>query len=663
MHDDRKIYDQLIEQANYHDQLYFSQARPTISDYEYDQLVKRIEKLEKKHPNWISPHSPTKKISSDTTPGFAQYVHKYPMLSLTNTYSKEDVVQFYKRICKALNHDNFLLHAELKIDGTAVSLHYKEGILIQALTRGDGHIGDDVTKNVKTIRNLSHKLQGKEIPHTMTLRGEVYLSLQTFQKLNQEKEASGEEPYANPRNAASGSLKLLNCRESALRNLSIIIYDWLDATVPEQSLIADTLAMFGLPVFPKNHRLLCSTMEEVFYFFEKMMNERPHLAFEIDGIVLKVNTFAQQKLLGTTGKYPKWSVAYKFPPQQTSTKIENIFIQVGRTGILTPIAKLIPTKLAGSTISRATLHNQNEIHRKDIRIGDSVIIEKGGDVIPKVVSINITERQPYSQKWEMPLHCPSCGHTITHVKGEAAIRCANTHCPAQLLQKFIFFCSKECLNIVHLGEKILHKLIKKKLLYNLSDIYHLSKKELSQIPHLKEKSIHNLLTSIEQSKNPHLNKFLLSLNIQHVGAITATTLADQAKTIENFLQFTEQDLLLIPGIGPIAAKSIAHYLSNPTCQKEIKFLLQAGVSPTPQQRYHNHPLFQKRIVLTGKLNQYSRERAIQKIEQYGGKVSNSVCASTHYLIVGENPGSKLKKARDLSIPILYEQDFQKLLTQ
>lgn len=653
-----------MSEVNRHNELYFVQAKPEISDYEFDQLVKKIEAIEQEHPDWTDPNSPTQRTGSDILKGFKQVEHSYPMLSLTNTYSEEELLDFVKRMEKLLESKHPSFNVELKMDGVALALRYEKGVFVQGVTRGDGKKGDDVTANVKTIRNLPMKLHGSDIPDLLEIRGEVYMPLSVFRELNVVKEEEGEDVYANPRNATAGSLKLLDSKEAARRKLHIVIYDAVNmgGKIARQSEVASKLKAWGLPVFEGKYTKLCHSVEEILLFAREIEKVRRALPFEIDGIVVKLDDLAKREGIGFTGKSPRWAVAYKFAPEQAETVIEEITVQVGRTGVLTPVAELKPTLLAGSTIARATLHNQDEIDRKDIRVGDTVIIEKGGDVIPKVVQVVLSKRPKGAKKWHMPESCPSCHKKVAHVEGEVAVRCINPSCSSKNLRRIIFFTAKGAMDIDNLGEKVVEKLIAQGFVKTFSDIYRLTEDELSQIEGFKEKSIHNLLSSIEASKETTLARFIFALGINHVGAKTAELIADYAKDIDRVIHLQEEELLGIEGIGPIAAASIVAFFENKEEVHEIKQLLALGVHPkSPAKKSKSHLFSDKTFVLTGTLPNFTRLEAENLIKERGGKVTSSVSAKTDYLLLGEDPGSKYEKAKKLGIKILDEKAFKSLL--
>jgi DNA ligase (NAD+) len=661
----KQNYHQLIKEIEQHDRHYFEQAKPLISDYAYDQLVKKLEAIEKEHPEWILPDSPTQRIGEALTKGFKQVAHSVPMISLANTYSRSELEEFLKRVNKLLEGKKVSFCVELKMDGIALSVRYEKGHYMRALTRGDGKKGDDVTANVKTIHALPLKLHGA--PDLLEVRGEVFMPLKVFQELNQSQEEAGEEPWANPRNAAAGSLKLLDPKEVALRKLSVVFYgiaEDAERGVETQFEVHRFLSKLGLPTFDTAHRGLCHTIDEILKFADQIEKERHRLPFEIDGIVIKVNELRYHPMLGSTGKSPRFAVAYKFAPEQATTQIHAITVQVGRTGVLTPVAELKPVSLAGSMISRATLHNQEEVERKDIRIGDFVLIEKGGDVIPKVVHVDLKRRHAGSHPWKMPKKCPICGTPVVHSEGEVAVRCPNPDCQEQRIRRITFFASKDAMDIGHLGERVVEQLVEKGFVRDLSDIYRLTEKELEQLDGFKEKSIDNLLQSIDASRQVSLERLILALGIKHVGEITAELLAKRAGDIATFTKISREELEGIEGVGAKTAEAVVDYFKDPQHLKEIERLLEYGVKPRSIKRsvHQEHPFYGKIFVLTGTLHDYTRTQASQLIKERGGKVTNSVSKNTDYLLAGEDPGSKLEKAHALQVTILSESHFKKLVT-
>lgn len=662
---DRKKYESLCHEAWKHNHLYYIENAPAISDYEFDQLLLKIEEIEKQHPDWIASFSPTQRVGEALTKGFQTVTHRVPMLSLANTYSEEELREFFERVYKWLERRKVAFTAELKFDGIAMTATYEHGHFVRGATRGDGKKGDDITNNLRTIRNLPLQLVGEHIPAHLEVRGEVFLPTKAFDKLNKQREAEDEPLWANPRNAAAGSLKLLDPKETAKRPLQVAFYAIAEdssKSVHSQADLFPYLKKLGLPV--SEEIAVCHSEEEILKFIRHINAKRPKLPFQIDGVVVKVSEFELQKQLGTTDKSPRWAAAYKFAPEQAVTRIHDITVQVGRTGVLTPVAELEPTFVAGSTISRATLHNEEEVMRKDIRIGDWVVIEKGGDVIPKVVGVDLKRRPHHSKPWHMPKKCPSCGTPVVRVEGEVAVRCPNhKECPAQQYRAFFHFAGKHGMDIENMGEKVVEQLLEKGLVQRLSDIYHLNALKLSELDGFKEKSIQNLLQSIDASKKVPLARFIMALGIKYVGTGTAEAIANEIGTIEKLIKIDRDRLLGIEGVGEKVADAVLDYFEDAHHRDEIHALLKAGVRPEPLSKVDRsgHPFYGKVFVVTGTLSRYSRDEAESLIKEHGGKVSSSVGKNTDYLVVGESAGSKLDKARKLGVAQLNETEFEKLL--
>ncbi len=659
----QREYLELAEELLEHDKRYYDEAKPLISDYEYDRKMVGLIAFEKEHPDQVLPHSPSRRVSEGPTEGFKQRAHLVPMMSLNNTYSREEVDDFIKRVHKLVEKKEVPFCAELKIDGTSLSLRYEKGHLVHALTRGNGKVGDDVTANIKTIPSVPLKLSGA-VPEVMEVRGEVYMSLATFHALNAQREEEGLEPFANPRNAAAGSLKLLDPREVAKRKLKLIAYGIAEGQSPvdTQHEVHHYLKKVGLPTATAGHVAVCSDLEGVMAFAEKVQKERGQLPFEIDGIVVKVDPLKYHSLLGVTGKAPRYAMAYKFAPEQAATRVREIAVQVGRTGVLTPVAELEPVFLAGSTIARATLHNREEVARKDIRVGDWVVIEKAGDVIPQVVQVDFKKRPHDSKPWHMPRHCPICKTDVVHVKGEVAVRCPNPRCMGQRERRVVYFASKHAMDIEHMGEKVVEQLVSKGLVSRVSDIYLLDEKELAQLEGFKEKSIRNLLDSIETSRKCPLSRLIMALGIKYVGTETAELLAEEAGDLDTLMEMSEEALLAIEGIGEKTAPAIVAFFKDKDNREEIRLLLAHGVHPQKmKKKISGHPFAGKVFVLTGTLPRLTRDEATALIKERGGKTSGSVSKNTDYVLVGEDPGSKYDKAKELGIKILSEEQFRKLL--
>lgn len=659
-----KEYQKLCDEIWEHNWHYYVKNDPLISDYEYDTLFNKLIAMEKEHPEWIFPGSPTQRVGEMVSGGFPVVSHHSPMLSLANTYSPEELQDFLSRMQRLLHKDEISYEAEVKMDGIAISVRYEEGVLIRAVTRGNGMEGEEITSNIRTIESLPLKLRGS-FPAVLEARGEVFMPKAAFQALNQMRDQEGKPLFANPRNAAGGSLKLLDPKEVSRRQLGISFYgvaEISDFDLKSQYDSLQALQKYGLPV--QGFFCRCHNFEEIWKYAEKIEKMRPMLPFEIDGIVIKVDELAAQKKLGVTGKNYRWAVAYKFAPERAETCIREITVQVGRTGVLTPVAELEPTFVAGSTISRATLHNEDEVKRKDIRVGDFVFVEKGGDVIPKIVEVNKAKRPKSSHPWKMPSDCPACGTPVVRGEEEVAVRCPNrTGCPAQELKRIIFFTSKNGMDIDHLGEKVVTQLVELGFVKRLSDIYLLNPAQLFQVKNFKEKSVENVLKSIEKSKDVSLSRFIHALGIKYVGEETADILANRTGNLEKIALMTENELLEIEGIGPKVAESLVTFFSDPENQEEIARLIANGVTPRIKKvvGYEGHPFWGKTFVLTGALDNYTRDSASSLIKERGGKVSGSVSKSTDFLLVGADPGSKYEKAKKLGVSLLTEKEFTQLL--
>lgn len=657
-------YQRLCQEVWEHNKRYYIDHAPTISDEAYDALLKKIEQIEKEHPDWITLSSPTQRVCETTASKFHTVSHRVPMLSLANTYSKDELEEFVHRVEKLLARKTTFC-CELKMDGLAVSLVYEKGILVQGSTRGDGKHGDEITNNLRTLPSIPLQLTGSNIPDYVEIRGEVFMPRPVFQKLNEEKTRLQEPLWANPRNAAAGSLKLLDSKETAKRGLCFYGYTLISDSsikITSQYAVHEQLQNWGVPALEMVS--LAHNLEEIWQFAEKVAEHRRSFHYDIDGVVIKVNQLQEQEKLGTTGKSPRWAVAYKFAAEQAVTKIHQITVQVGRSGVLTPVAELDPIFVAGSTISRATLHNEEEVARKDIRIGDTVTIEKGGDVIPKVVEVVKSLRPPETARWKMPENCPSCGTKVVRSAGEVAVRCPNSDgCPSQQLRHLFYFVGKEAMDIDNLGVKVLEQLVHKGFVQRPGDLFLLTEKELSQLEGFKEKSIQNLLESLEKAKKVPLAKLIMALGIKHVGAGTADLLARKMGTLDKVMAATREELLDIEGVGDKLAESILSYFEDEDNRQEIKELLEMGVEPQPVEvsSFENHPFNQKTFVITGTLQRFTRQDAAKLIKDRGGKVSSSVSKQTDYLVCGEEAGSKLDKAKQLGIIILDEKQFLDLL--
>jgi len=654
--------DELRTTIERHNRLYYIDARPEISDREYDRLLDELEQLEKQHPEFQSPTSPTQRVGGAPLEHFESVRHAVPMMSLSNTYSKEELAEFDQRIRKLIPEETFSYILEPKIDGVAISLRYENGELVQALTRGDGTTGDDVTANIRTIKSIPLRLDDLMPPAVFEIRGEVYMDTQGFALLNDQRQNAGLEPFANPRNACAGSLKLLDSREVAKRPLDAIFYavgelDGIAFETHEQML--QTLRNYGLRTAPNYWR--ASTIEEVLDQLDVLEAMRHEFPFEMDGGVIKVNERRLYEPLGTTAKSPRWAVAYKYEPEQAETTLRSISIQVGRTGVLTPVAELDPVQLAGTTVKRATLHNEDEIRRKDIHIGDRVVVEKAGEIIPAVVRVVTEKRTGAEQVFSMPTACPICGGEVEKREGEVALRCINLQCPAQVKNWLTHFASRGAMDINGLGESLVEQLVDSGLVKTPAELYALKKVEVLGLERMGEKSADNLIKGIEESKKRPFERVLFGLGIRHVGKGAAILLANEFKTIDALMAARSEEIEQIRDLGPIVGRSVVDYFRSPDTRAIVEQLREAGVTLQQEETGGSNELEGLTFVLTGSMEQMTREEAGEKIRARGGKVSSSVSKSTSYLVAGESAGSKLTKAEELGVTILNEEQFIALL--
>ncbi len=650
----------LREEIRCHERKYYVDAKPEIPDTEFDMLMKHLEALEFEFPELITPDSPTQRVGGEPLKGFKQVTHKVPMLSLDNTYSEEELRAFDERVRKSLKIEPEYI-VEPKIDGLAVNLFYKDGKFMQASTRGDGARGDDVSGNIKTIRAVPLKLPVK---FELEVRGEVYLTKEELARLNKERETEGEELFANPRNAAAGSLKLLDPKQVAKRNLNIFLHTLGSAvdsgwTTHEEMLQA--LKKAGLPAVTPAQK--CNTIGKVIDYVNSWESKRDSLPFEIDGMVIKVNSFEEQQVLGTTNKSPRYAIAYKFKARQALTKLLDILVQVGRTGILTPVAVLEPVHLSGSTISRCTLHNEDEIKRKDIRIGDTVIIEKGGEVIPKVVGVVESKRTGEEKIFKMPSRCPVCSSKVSRLGEEVAVRCQNVSCKAQLEGRVIHFTRRNAMDIENFGPAIVEKLIDTGKVKDYADLYYLEIGELSELERMGEKSALNLIEGLEKSKGNTLSRLIFALGISDVGENTAELLAGKYADLASLTCASVEELQKIRGIGPKVAESINNFFLESHNLKVIEKLAQAGVNTRRKkgELATGNKFKDMTFVFTGELLSLTRDEAEREVKKLGGAASGSVSAKTTFVVAGNEPGSKLAKAKKLGVKILDEEAFKELL--
>lgn len=649
-----------------HDHAYYLLDDPLISDHEYDSLFQELKKIESENPHLITPDSPTQRVGGRPLDEFKQITHKKPMLSLGNAFGNDELNAFYKRVTETLDITDIEFSAELKFDGLAISLFYEEGVLKYAATRGDGLVGEDVTHNIKTMKVIPLRLRSDNPPKILELRGEVLMNKEDFLELNEQQKKQDLKVFANPRNAAAGSLRQLDPAVTAKRKLQFFAYGLgeVDTSVhfDYHSQMIDFIKSLGVPV-SKYSEIVQNNIEMEAYF-QKILGQRNALPFDIDGIVFKVNSIKSQNNLGFVSKAPRWAIAYKFPAEEAETIVNDITVQVGRTGAITPVARLKPVFVSGVTVTNATLHNEDEMNRKDIRIGDSVIVRRAGDVVPEVVRVILEKRPNHAIKFTMPKQCPICGSDIERIDGEAAQRCTGQYkCNAQIKQGISHFISRKAMNIDGLGEKIVDQLFEQGMLKNIADIYKLDFAVIENMDRFGKKSVENLKESIEISKKTTLGKFIYALGIRNVGEATSKELAAHFRSLDNLFNATVEDYLMVNDIGPVVAESLVKYFHNANNQQIINSIIASGISwPTLKEiNAINSKLNNQTFVVTGTLNSFSRDEIKDLIEANGGKVSGSVSKKTSYVIVGDNPGSKADKANELGVPIITEINLMEML--
>ncbi|MFA6186830.1 MAG: NAD-dependent DNA ligase LigA [Phycisphaerae bacterium] len=646
----------LREQIRRHDELYYVQNAPEISDQKYDELFSELKKLEQQNPLLITPDSPTQRVSEKPIEGFGQVAHTIPMLSIDNTYNADELRAFDERVAKKL--ENYSYVVELKIDGLAVSLRYEKGRLVLGATRGDGEKGDNVTNNIRTIKAIPLSL-GDNAPAVLEVRGEVYMPKKAFVQLNEKREQEGQALFANPRNAAAGSLKLLDAKTTSQRKLAFFAYaiGQTDGTFAKTHLDGlEKLKKFGLPVNP--HIKKAANIEEVIKICDKWETERFKLDYQIDGMVIKIDNLNQRDILGTTGRSPKWCISYKFPAEQAQTKILSIDVQVGKTGILTPVANFEPVQLAGTTVKRASLHNFDEVERLDVCVGDSVIIEKAGEIIPQVIEVKKDLRPKNAKQFSPPVNCPECGSNVQKDENGVYIRCTNDYCPAKAKEQIKYFASRDQLDIEGLGPAIIDQLVEKKLVTVPADLYKLTKQDLLKLDRMGEKSADNLINAITKSKNRNSARVIAGLGIQHVGIQVAEILANRYGHPGRLMQAKQEELAEIEQIGPVIAKSICDYFDK--WAKRTNELLEY-LNPQTEKIAISNKLAGKTFVVTGTLEKFSRSDIEKTIKQNGGKVSSSVSKKTDYILAGAEAGSKLEKAQQLGVKVITENEFLKMI--
>ena len=651
----------LRDQIRYHESKYYLDNDPQISDEEFDLLVKELGRLEAEHPELLTPDSPTQRVGGAPVDGFAAVRHRTPMLSMDNVYSVEEFGEFVDRVRRLLPGREAAFFTELKIDGLGISLLYRDGRLVQGVTRGDGIQGDEVTANVKTIRTLPLRIPERR---EVEVRGEVYLSIPAFEKLNAGREAREEAVFANPRNAAAGTIRLLDPREVARRRLDAFLYFLaVDGEEPEsQEATIRTLGRLGFKTSPLSR--VCRTPDEVVAYWKEWTLGRDALDFDADGVVVKVDDREARRELGATSKFPRWAISFKFPARQATTRLQAISLQVGRTGAVTPVAELEPVKLAGITISRATLHNEDEIRRKDIRVGDIVLVERSGDVIPKIVAPMKDRRTGKETVYVWPDRCPACKARLHRPEGEVISRCDNPSCPAKLRESLLHFAGRRAMDIQGLGDALVDQLLARGLVRSVADLYALGEDALAALDRMGPKSARNLVEEISKSKGRDLGRLVFALGIRHVGERLARTLAGHFGDLELLASASADDLLAVEDVGPVVAESIVFFFAQPENRALVERLRQAGLSFRAEARgpaSGPQPLAGKTFVLTGSLERLSREEARAAVEARGGRVTDSVTSKTSALVAGADPGSKLDKARKLGVPVMTEAEFYRLV--
>ena len=649
--------EQLKKTIAYHSNLYYQENRTEISDYEYDMLVNRVKSIENEFPQLITADSPTQKVQGMASSSFEKVVHTVKMESLLDAFSYEELRDFDRKVKDAVGKAQYVV--ETKIDGLSMSLEYVNGVFTRGSTRGDGTVGEDVTQNLATIKSIPKRIENA--PRFLEVRGEVYMPRAVFLKLARQQEDEGKQPFKNPRNAASGSIRQKNSKITRERRLDIFIFNLQQAsddfTVATHKESLDKLKDFGFNVCPRY--ILCDDIEEAIKQVEIIGNMRGEFSFDIDGAVIKVNDLAQRTAMGSTNKYPRWAIAYKYPPEEKETVLKDIEISVGRTGVLTPTAVFDTVQLAGTSVQRAVLHNQDFIDEKQINIGDTIVVRKAGDIIPEVVRL---AKKNSLGSFQIPLICPSCGAPVVKTD-ESALRCNNPDCPEQLVRNLIHFASRDAMDIEGLGEAVIYQLADKKMIHDVADIYDLTVHDALKIDGFKEKSANNLINAIENSKSRNLDKLVLALGIRNVGAKAATLLCEEFNSIEGLINAQITDIIKIDGIGDIMAESVAEYFKSESVRNIIRRLREKGVNMQYTSSVESDVLKGRTIVVTGTLPTLSRDEAEKLIRDNGGKASSSVSKKTSYVLAGEKAGSKLDKANSLGIPVITEEEFLKMINK
>lgn len=654
--------EELRELIRYHDRKYYIEAAPEISDLEYDRLMEELRRLEAAHPEFITPDSPTQRVGESTVEGLQKVPHSEPMLSIENTYNIEELREFGRRTQKLLPGESIDWTVELKVDGVAMAIIYENGLLTRGITRGDGRIGDDVTHNVRTLRDVPLKLLGRHVPELLEVRGEVYMTNSDLVRLNEKQQSEGQPTFANTRNATAGSIRLLDPRICAQRRLRFFVHGLGQCRGIRSTTYYDFLQEvrdYGLR--PTPHARLFHDFDQAVDYCQELIERLHEFDFEVDGLVLKVNRFDQRERLGATSKSPRWVVAYKFEKYEAPTRLKRIYVQVGKMGTVTPVAELEPVQLAGTTVTRASLHNKDEIARKDIREGDIVIVEKAGKVIPHIVRVEKHLRKHPLPPFHFPTHCPVCHTKLVQDEGGVYVRCPNLECTAQIKERLRYFASRGAMDIDGLGEKLIDQLVDKGLVRTFGDLYRLKKEQLVELERMGEKSADNLLKGIQESKHRGLARVLNALSIRHVGSHVAELLAAHFGSIDALMHASREELNAIAEVGDIIADSVYQFFHSEYGRRIVADLKSVGVDMTAPKRKKGGPLEGKTIVVTGTLEHYSRQEIEQLIKQLGGRAASSVSSKTDYVLAGRDPGSKLEKARQLGVPVIDEATFEKMI--
>lgn len=653
--------EELRELLNKANEAYYRDAQPFMSDKEFDEKLKELEQLENEF-DLHDPESPTKRVGGEVSSVFKTVQHPVPLLSLDNTYNEEELNDFDGRVKKILGHDDYEYMVELKFDGASIRLRYENGELVLGATRGDGEKGDDITNNIKTIRDIPLHLKGN-YPEVVEVRGEAYMEREAFARMNQHREEEGLNVFANPRNSTAGSLKMQDPKAVAQRPIRFFAFDLLlddEDDSLTQSKKTELLKKFGLSV--SEHYKVCSTIAEVHKIIREWENLRHELPYETDGVVIKVNQSSLREQLGTTSKFPRWAIAYKFEAEQATTVINDITLQVGRLGTITPVAELEAVELAGTTVKRASLHNEDEIQRKDIRIGDTVVVEKAGEIIPQVISVVNPDRADRNEPYTFPKNCPACDSELIKYEDEVAWRCVNPTCPPQVRIRIEHFASRDAMDIEGLGESVVDQLVSEELIQTYADLYDLKKEQIIELERMAEKSAQNLIEAIEKSKEQPFERVIYALGIRFVGKTVAKDLAKAFKTMENLQSLSEEELIEIDSIGPRIAESVVEFFNNEKNRSIVERLKQHGLQFEMEEEEQASDIFEgKKFVLTGSLPTYTRKEAADLIEKHGGKTASSVSGNTDYVLAGESAGSKLDKAKELGIEILDEAAFREMI--